>query len=184
MWGCGSINLVLFDVLNIHFTADFCDSSPENCGLFEESIDICLMEQTVRKPSVAVHLSEHLRTPSNVASIPSRQVGLKKDNSTPMIKDAIGGFFSALDQEFHVWDKGLIVQSIVQSIDPFLCQVSLANKKQPSCISRTSRKRGSCKWTEIRVEELPFESNVQKKAPCLSPKLSMIKKKYVERKAW
>lgn len=60
--GCGSINLVLFDVLNIHFTADFCDSSPENCGLFEESIDVCLMEQTVRKPSVAVHLSEHLRT--------------------------------------------------------------------------------------------------------------------------
>ena len=93
--------------------------SPENCGLFEESIEICLMEQTVRKPSVTVHLTEHLRTPSNVASIPSRQVGLKKDKSSPMIKDAIGGttienkewwvFFSALDQEFHVWDMGLMI---------------------------------------------------------------------------
>lgn len=54
-----------------------------------------------------------------------------------------------------------IVQSIVQSMDPFLCQVSLANKKQPSCISRTSRKRGSCKWTEI-CGRVAFEMHVKK----------------------
>ena len=89
--GCGSINLMLFDVLNIHFTADLCDSSPENCGFFEESIEICLMEQTVRKPSVAVHLSEHLRTKHQRCKYPKPPSCKKIINSTPVIKDAIGG---------------------------------------------------------------------------------------------
>ena len=84
-------------------------------------------------------------------------------------------FFSALDQEFHVWDKGLIVQSIVQSMDPFLCQVSLANKKQPSCISRTSRKRGSCNFSEI-CGRVAFESMCKKKLPAWVGNFSWPKK--------
>lgn len=91
--------------------------------------------------------------------------------SQPLIKKSMFGI------------KGLIVQSIVQSMDPFLCQVSLANKKQPSCISRTSRKRGSCKWTEI-CGRVAFESMSKKKLPGWVRNFPWPKKKYFERKAW
>ena len=42
--------IVLFDVLNIHFPADFCwRLQKKNCGMLEESIEICLMDQMASK---------------------------------------------------------------------------------------------------------------------------------------